>query len=290
MERDSRVRACPVCDSLGDSELMIDEARTLEIFGYTSGELGRWSKSPIVVICEKCGEPRTCRNDSYRDLCMSCVQIGKTRSPESRKKQSESQLGENNACWGRHLTESQKQILHDANTGANHPNFGKHLSDGTRSKISASERGKAVSVETKNKQSEVHKGLPQSEETRRRRSATQQGITYDEWEGFAVDSLYCPMFNERCKESNREKYGRRCFITGVHESDNTNKKGMVNKLSVHHVDMNKQQGCDNHTWKLVPLLMGVHGRMHNEVWAARIEYLLEHVWYPGGVWTPDVLC
>lgn len=129
-----------------------------------------------------------------------------------------------------------------------------------------------------------------TEEGRRMQSARMQGISYDEWESFATDSPYCPMFNEPCRESNREKYGRRCFITGVLEDDNVSKTGKVRKLSVHHVDMNKNQGCEGIRWKLVPMLMGQHTKMHSEVWEARIEYLLEHVWYPDGVWAPDALC
>lgn len=129
-----------------------------------------------------------------------------------------------------------------------------------------------------------------SDDARRILSAALQGVPYDEWEGFAIDSPYCPRFNEACRESNREKYGRRCFITGKMESDNITKTCKARKLSVHHVDMNKAQGCDGHAWKLVPLGVECHGTAHGVIWAARIDYLLEHVWYPNGVWTPDALC
>lgn len=111
-----------------------------------------------------------------------------------------------------------------------------------------------------------------SEEHSRKMSAAQQGIPYDEWESFAKSQLYCPKFNEGCKESNRMKYGRRCFLTGLPEAENGQ------KLSVHHCDMNKQQGCDGHRWRLVPLCRAWHGRTHNETWESRIGYLLEHVW------------
>ena len=259
---------------------MIDEARTLELFGYTSDELGKWSKKPISVICEKCGEPRTCRNDSYRDLCMRCVQIGNT----SKKGVIVSDEGRRNMSRAGSLRPPMsvrtKELVVIALTG-------RPVSEETRRKISESENGKTVSDETKCKLSESLTGLAQSEETRQRRSATRQGISYDEWESFAVDSPYCPKFNEACKESNRDKYGRRCFITGKPEADNITTTGKHCKLSVHHVDMNKAQGCDGHAWKLVPLGMECHGASHGKVWSARIEYLLEHVWYPDGVYAPD---
>lgn len=113
-----------------------------------------------------------------------------------------------------------------------------------------------------------------SDEHRRQMSAAGQGISYEDWEGFASRSRspYCPKFNESCKESNREKYGRRCFLTNLPEAENGQ------KLSVHHCDMNKMQGCDGHRWRLVPLCQGWHGKTHNDLWEARIGYLLENVW------------
>ena len=262
---------------------MIDEARTLELFGYTSDELGKWSKKPIAVVCEKCGKHRTCRNDMYRDLCIRCAQIGNT----SKRGSVVSDEGRRNMQRAAHL-----RPPHSAHTKRKISKVltGRPVSAETRCKISKSENGKIVSDETKQKSSMSHTGITQSEQTRRRRSATRQGISYDEWETYATDSPYCPKFNEACKESNREKYGRRCFITGKPEADNITTTGKHCKLSVHHVDMNKAQGCDGHAWKLVPLGMDCHGSSHGKVWTARIEYLLDHVWYHDGVWTPDALC
>ena len=117
---------------------------------------------------------------------------------------------------------------------------------------------------------------------REKLSAAVQGIPYDEWEGFATDSPYCPKFNEACRESNREKYDRRCFLSGTTEDDNGQ------KLSVHHVDMNKNQGCDGHVWKLVPLCKKLHSTAHTPTWTARIVYLLEHVWNQSDIFTKGV--
>ena len=121
-----------------------------------------------------------------------------------------------------------------------------------------------------------------SENTRRRHSATLQGIAYDEWEGYASESQYCPLFDEACRESNRDKYGRRCFLTGLPESENVAKNGKSRKLSVHHVDMDKQQGCNGRRWKLVPLCMWYHVPAHSELWESRITWLLQNVWNNAG--------
>lgn len=113
---------------------------------------------------------------------------------------------------------------------------------------------------------------PGTEEHSRMMSAIKQGISYDDWEDFATNSPYCPKFDDACRESNRAKYGNRCFLCGK-----TKDKNGYN-LSVHHVDMNKQQGCDGHAWKLVPLCGSCYSRAHRDTWKSRVEYLLRHTW------------
>lgn len=112
-------------------------------------------------------------------------------------------------------------------------------------------------------------------------SASLQGISYDEWESFAQEQKYCPLFNERCRESNREKYDRRCFLSGLSEEENLDKNCNIRKLSVHHVDMDKMQGCDGKRWKLVPLSMEYHRKTHGKdckLWETRIIWLLNNIW------------
>lgn len=120
----------------------------------------------------------------------------------------------------------------------------------------------------------------------RMNSARCQGITYDEWESHASGE-YCPAFNEECRESNREKYGRMCFLCGLPEEENVTKNSKQVKLSVHHYDMDKEQGCDGKQWKLVPLCMKHHANAHNETWEARIEWLLKNIEYNYGVIEDD---
>ena len=199
---------------------MIDESRTFDIYGYTSGELTRGSGKHVVAVCDDCGKYRVLRYYCYRELCPSCCQKGKVGSF-----------------------------------------YGKHHSYESRKKMAKSQTGRC-----------------QSEVTKRKVSAAQQGIRYDDWESYACKSPYCPLFNNDCKESNRDKYGRRCFICGLPESENITKNGKHLKLAVHHVDMNKQQGCDGVRWKLVPICLKHHRKSHSVLWTARIKYLLDCVW------------
>ena len=109
-------------------------------------------------------------------------------------------------------------------------------------------------------------------------SCSQLGISRDEWDGFAKENPYCEKFNESCRERNRARYGRKCFICGKPESENFTKTGKPQRLSVHHIDRNKQQGCDDYNWALVPLCLKHHGESHSELWEARITWLLDNVW------------
>lgn len=112
----------------------------------------------------------------------------------------------------------------------------------------------------------------------KRISAGLQHIPYEKWESFASDSPYCPAFNDECRESNREKYNRKCFICNLLEKNNITSTGKWQRLSVHHVDMDKGQGCDNKRWKLVPVCIKHHGLLHTELWMFRIIWLLDNVW------------
>ena len=127
----------------------------------------------------------------------------------------------------------------------------------------------------KRKQSVKMKEYYQDPEAHQRHSAAIQGIDYDDWEAFAKDQPYCPAFNETCRESNREKYGRRCFICDLPESENITRSGEQKRLSVHHVDLNKNQGCDGHDWRLIPTCIHHHSKViHTPLWIGRIMYLL----------------
>jgi len=318
---------------------MIDESRTLEIYGYTSDSLSRRSEKRVIAVCEDCGKYREIGFGQYRDLCVSCAHKGRHHSEETRKKISEANKGRNPSADARermrightgrkHSEETKRKMSASANCkcGKDAPAYGRRhtedtkkkmskvkkgrvvseetkrkisntlkgniISEETRKKISESNKrvwtkekkaqvsklhtGRKVSDETRKKISEARLGKHRSNETRERTSATKQGISYDEWESYACESPYCPRFNEACKEANREKYGRRCFICGLPESENITSTRKQKKLAVHHVDMNKNQGCDGIKWKLVPVCLKHHN--HSELWTARITYLLENVW------------
>ena len=79
------------------------------------------------------------------------------------------------------------------------------------------------------------------------------------WRGGITRGPYCNKFNEECRESNRNKFNRICFLCGKSEGRR--------KLSVHHIDYNKMQGCETE-WQLVPLC----GRCHSKTSSSKRDY------------------
>ncbi len=55
---------------------MIDEDRTMQLFGYVSGDLSPKSHKPVVRVCEECGQYRVLRKQDCHELCHSCVPYG----------------------------------------------------------------------------------------------------------------------------------------------------------------------------------------------------------------------
>ena len=113
---------------------------------------------------------------------------------------------------------------------------------------------------------------PRTEDHCQHLSAAAMCISYEEWNGYSVKGGYCGKFDEACRERIREKYNRLCFVCNRDETKNKR------RLAVHHVDMNKDQGCDGYKWSLVPLCTRCHPSSHCDPLKSRIEWLLKNVW------------
>lgn len=119
-------------------------------------------------------------------------------------------------------------------------------------------------------------GRKASLECRKRISARLQSIPYNEWTGFATEQKYCVMFNNEIREKIRNKYDRKCFICNKLEKENIPiSNNTYRKLSVHHVDMNKNQGCNDSDWVLIPVCMECHNRVHNLKMESYITYIIK---------------
>ena len=108
-------------------------------------------------------------------------------------------------------------------------------------------------------------GKKMSEEQREKISANHadiSGESHPNWKGGISFEPYCTKFNNALKEEIRDKFGRKCFLCPKTEEEEGR------KLSVHHVDYNKEQGCNSVRWLLVPLCRSCNTKVNNnrEYW------------------------
>ena len=232
-------------------------------------------------------------------------EISKNMSEEIRSKISKT-------LTGRKLSEATIQKMSKSLTGRKH-------TEETKRKIGKAHKGKIVSEESKHKMSEAHKGTICSEETKSKISLANKGQKRSDefkrnlskammgknkgersawfgkkhsketlakmskanggknngsWKGGISYEPYCQKFTYKLKEQIREKYSRRCFLCGKTEKENHR------KLDVHHIDYNKNQGCDEHEWKLVPVCISCHGITGGDrnYWETLILDVLKFAW------------
>lgn len=156
----------------------------------------------------------------------------------SRRGASESMLG---VGKGKIISEKQRQCISKARTGL-------IFTKGTRKRMSVARKDYI-------KEHGHHlQGTKRNEKTRRLISATKQGISVEEWNGFVSFEPYCNLFNKSLKEKIRNRDNRVCQFCGKSEIENGR------RLSVHHIDGDKMQGCNGQSWYLVSLCIACNSR------------------------------
>lgn len=247
---------------------MIDEYWTWIFYGYHSDELKEFSGKPIVARCDECCKYRVLPKSYYSDICKSCSRSHR-RGSEAPSWKGGKPMVECSICGN--IFETSRQQGEQSCSHVCSPECNSVL---ISARMTEQHKNPAFRENLSNRMEEFYSDPINHE----KHSAALQGISYDEWEMFATNQGYCPAFDEFCRESNREKYDRRCFLCGLDESENISSTDKHKKLSVHHVDMNKDQGCNGHSWKLVPLCMWCHSKAHGKLVMNRIIYLLNNVW------------
>jgi hypothetical protein len=258
----------------------IDRITTIEKMGYDPIDLKSKSGRKVWCVCLKCGYGRWLNMQSYCSQCRLCFQSPKGNESSSYK--------------GRVIKiceycKTEFEVIMNSKTGSDRRFCSRRCADKWRlGKSSGEENGNykekiIKSCEICNKKFAVQPCYSY------RRFCSQEcyGVWLSEnncgennprYNPNKEYDPYCSKFDETCRESNREKYDRCCFLCGLLEEGNITLNGLQRRLSVHHVDMNKNQGCDDVKWKLIPLCMKCHSIAHTMTWEARIEWLLNNVY------------
>ena len=131
--------------------------------------------------------------------------------------------------------------------GKSYRNKGRTLTAEHKRKIGEGNKGKTVSDEAKRKMGESLKG-------RTSWNKGMKGEAAPNWRGGISFEPYCIKFNKAYKTHIRNLFGNKCFLCGISEAENSK------KLDVHHVNYNKDCGCDDTVCICVPLCRSCHMR------------------------------
>ena len=161
----------------------------------------------------------------------------------------------------------------EANKGENHPMFGKTHSDETKKKMSENQPdqsgennpmfgrygedapffGRHHSLET------IQKIIENHPDTSRENNPN--------WKGGISFGHYCEKFNESRKEQIRKEFDYKCFRCDKSQDEQMNEMEDQSKrqfrLSIHHIDFDKDQGCNGKEFMLVPLCTKCHSWTNN---------------------------
>lgn len=124
--------------------------------------------------------------------------------------------------------------------------LGTRHTEETKRKISEANKGKCVSEITRQKLSVAKKGKPNSPEA----IAKNSGANNHNWKGGIKFEPYCPKFNNEFRRRVRSFFNYSCVECGAIENGR--------KLSVHHVNFNKETCCDSSIPLFVPLCLKCH--------------------------------
>jgi hypothetical protein len=113
-----------------------------------------------------------------------------------------------------------------------------------RARMSTSHEGVPKPQSVRDKIGKGNTGKVRTIDARKKISCTRQGISIDNFTGFVSFEPYCEKFNESLKENVRSFFGCKCALCQKKQEDNTDKKGILRKLSVHHVFIEKLACCE----------------------------------------------
>lgn len=162
------------------------------------------------------------------------------------------QCGVDNPFFGKQHTIETKLILSakaSTRTGTKNHFYGKKHTDESKQKMA--EKSRILS-----------KGRVMSPEAIKKISMGLSGKNHYNWKGGISFEPYCKKFNNAFREKIRMKFNHTCFICGITQQEQIDRSisngKQTKKLSVHHVNYNKDCLCDGVKCEFVPLCTSCH--------------------------------
>ena len=113
--------------------------------------------------------------------------------------------------------------------------------------------------EVKEKRSRTQKEVYARPGVKEKRNKTcLRGSNHPQWKGGISFEPYCHKFNTQLKEEIRAAFGYKCYLCPHIQNGK--------KLSIHHVDYDKNDICNGKIWPLIPLCTKCHAKTNHNRW------------------------
>lgn len=226
---------------------MILKEATFDAFGHWSSDL--------------CGEIRILRRGDYSTFSQSCS-----------AKMGGKQKGKRNPNFGKHLLGETSAVISAARKGKSNANYKGGLVE--RVCLECGDTFKVKQHVIKDKKGKYCSPECYHKATKGKRNPSMgrnvKGANNPRWLNSISFEPYCMKCNKGYKDYIRNLFGNECFLCSKAEADNRR------KLDVHHVNYNKDCGCDGAKCICVPLCIRCHRRTNGnrECWQALIMEIL----------------
>ena len=140
-----------------------------------------------------------------------------------------------------------------------HHSKGVSRSDEHKKKISEAHKGNNFALGYKHTDETLKKMRcrKHTNETKEKIAKANRGEKGPSWKGGISFEPYCSKFNNSFKESEKDIFDRKCVMCGKTETENRK------KLSVHHVNYNKECLCAEVECEFVPLCRSCHSKTNH---------------------------
>jgi hypothetical protein len=154
-------------------------------------------------------------------------------------------------------------------SGENNPRYGKKPSPETKRNMSIAQKKRYLDENEHKRVSDQLKVACETRWSDPNERIKMSGKNSRWWKGGTSFEPYCPKFNREFKDRVRSFFNYTCLLCGTTQEKNGK------KLSVHHVEYNKQTCCDESYPMFAPLCSRCHNKTNRE--RERWQYMLGYI-------------